>query len=125
MNYRLDFWSKFNDVLTERGKPFNKRKPTIKHWYDISIGSSMCHLSIALINKKNKIKVLVWISDPTKKQFDALFAHKDEIEVSTSHKYEWNRNNIKKASNISTYIPGLDFEHQDNYKNLMNQTMTY
>lgn len=122
MNYRQDFWTKFNDVLTERGNPFNKRKPTTDHWYDVSIGSSKCRLGIGLINKDNKIHVYIWIND-SKEQYDAIYAHKDEIESSTGYTYVWNRNDSKKASNITASIPGLDFEHQDNYKELMNQTI--
>ncbi len=35
----------------------------------------------------------------------------------------WNRNDSKKASNIAASIPGLDFKHQENYENLMNQAI--
>jgi len=116
MNYRLDFWTKFNEVLVGRGNPFNKRKPTTDHWYDVSIGSSKCHLGIGLINKDNKIHVYIWVND-SKEQYDAIYAHKDEIESATGYTYVWNRNDSKKASNITASIPGLDFE------NLMNQTI--
>lgn len=122
LDYRLEFWTKFNEVLAERGYPFNKRKATTDHWYDVSIGSSKCHLGMGLINKENKIHVYVYIND-SKEQYDALFAHKDEIESLTGSKYVWNRNENKKASTIIASIPGLDFEHQDNYEDLMNQAI--
>ena len=29
---RLEFWTQFNEVLEERGKPFNRRKATTDHF---------------------------------------------------------------------------------------------
>lgn len=122
MQYRLDFWTKFNDVLARRGNPFNKRKPTTDHWYDVSIGSSKCHLGIGLINKANKINIYVWITD-SKEQFDNFYAHKEEIESKVGKTFVWDRNDDKKASNITTEIKGLDFYHQENYNALMNKAI--
>ena len=47
--HRLDFWTKFNDLIDERGKPFNKHKPSTDHWYTVAVGSSKCHISIDLV----------------------------------------------------------------------------
>lgn len=33
---RLEFWTQFNDVIVERGKPFKIRKASTDHWYDIA-----------------------------------------------------------------------------------------
>ena len=60
---RLEFWNMFNDVIELRGKPFNKHKATTDHWYTVAIGSSKCNLSIDLVNKDNRIRVSLWISD--------------------------------------------------------------
>ena len=48
--YRLEFWTQFNDILEQRGKPFNKRKATTDHWYSVAVGSSECQISIDLVN---------------------------------------------------------------------------
>ena len=45
---RLEFWTQFNEVLEERGKPFNKRKPSTDHWYSVATGTSGCHINIDL-----------------------------------------------------------------------------
>lgn len=37
---RIQFWEEFNNVVVKRGKPFNTRKATTDHWYDVAIGSS-------------------------------------------------------------------------------------
>ena len=54
---RLEFWTQFNDILEQRGKPFNKRKATTDHWYSVAVGSSECQISIDLVNKEHKMVI--------------------------------------------------------------------
>lgn len=117
---RLEFWTQFNEVIDSKGKPFNKRKATTDHWYNVAIGSSEANISIDLVNKEHKIRISLWISD-NKKLYDALLLRKDEIEDQLGFGIEWNRLDSKKASYICTYIQGLDFKKQDNYQYLMEQ----
>lgn len=117
---RLEFWTQFNEVVDSQGKPFNKRKATTDHWYNVAIGSSDASISIDLVNKEHKIRVSLWIND-NKDIFDALFQRKDEIETALGFGLEWNRLDNKKASYICTHIKGLDFKKQDNYPMLMEQ----
>lgn len=117
---RLEFWTQFNEVVDSKGKPFNKRKATTDHWYNVAIGSSDASISIDLVNKEHKIRVSLWIND-NKDIFDVLFQRKDEIETALGFGLEWNRLDNKKASYICTYIKGLDFKKQDNYPMLMEQ----
>ena len=117
---RLEFWTQFNEVVDSKGKPFNKRKATPDHWYNVAIGSYDASISIDLVNKEHKIRVSLWISD-NKDIFDALLQKKDEIEEALGFALEWNRLDNKKASYICTYIKGLDFKKQDNYPMLMEQ----
>lgn len=111
-NKRLQFWTEFNDVLEQRGKPFNKRKATADHWYSIAVGSSQCHISIDLVNKEHRIRVGMWIDD-NKDLFDEWLTHKDEIEATAGIKYDWDRLDNKKAAVICTSIKGLDYNKQD------------
>jgi len=117
---RLEFWTQFNDVVESKGKPFNKRKATTDHWYNVAIGSSEANISIDLVNKEHKIRVSLWIND-NKDLYDSLSLRKDEIEQLLGFDLEWNRLDSKKASYICTYIKGLDFKKQDNYPRLMEQ----
>lgn len=43
---RLAFWTRFNEVIIERGRPFNVRKASTDHWYDVAIGTSAAHLGM-------------------------------------------------------------------------------
>ena len=119
---RLEFWTRFNEVVDAKGKPFNKRKATTDHWYSVAIGSSNACISIDLVNKEHKIRISFWIHD-NKDIFDALFHKKDEIEELLGFEMEWNRLDNKKASYICTYIKGLDFSKQDNYPVLIDQVI--
>ena len=119
---RLEFWNKFNEVIEERGKPFNKRKATTDHWYAVAIGSSDCHISVDLVNREHKIRVGLWITD-NKNLYDHLYMHKQEIEAIADMQLYWTRLDNKKAAYICTYISGLDFNDQSNYDILMNQTI--
>ena len=119
---RLEFWTQFNDILEQRGKPFNKRKATTDHWYSVAVGSSECQISIDLVNKDHKIRVGLWISD-NKDRFDYMRQHKEEIEAAMGFPLFWQRLDNKKSSLICTYIKGLDFKAQDNYPGLMNEAI--
>ena len=117
--YYLEFWSQFNDVLEQRGRPFNKRKASTDHWYNIAIGSSEAQLEIDLVNKENRIRIGIWISN-NKDLFDSMQRRHEEIEAELGETLIWERLDGKKASRIFLYIPGLNFKMQDNYRQLMD-----
>ena len=119
---RLEFWNQFNDFLIERGKPFNVRKATTDHWYNVAIGTSDAHIDITLVNKDSVIGVELYITD-NKDLFDKLYQRKDEIESDLGFKLDWRRLNNSKASRIITFIKGLDFDDHSNYNELMNKTI--
>ena len=117
---RLEFWTKFNEVVVERGKPFSVRKATVDHWYDVAIGVTGTHISLTIINKDGYAGVELYISND-KELYDRLYSQKDEIEEKLGIDVEWQRLDGKKASRIIHKIPGLDFENQSNYNVLMNK----
>lgn len=119
---RLNFWMEFNRVITESGRPFNVRKATTDHWYDVAIGTSEAHISITLVNKDGSIGVELYVRD-NKDLFDHIFEHKDEIESKLGFSMHWERLDDKKTSRIKSYIPGLNFNKQGNYSELMNQVI--
>lgn len=119
---RLEFWTRFNEVIEEKGKPFNIRKAKTDHWYDVAVGSSQCHITVELVNKEHKIRTSLYITD-NKQLYDYLYDKKDEIELNLGFKLEWWRLDDKKASMIGTYIDGLDFEKKENYSKLMDRAI--
>lgn len=119
---RVEFWNQFNNVLVERGKPFNVRKATTDHWYNVAIGTSDAHIDITLVNKDSVIGVELYITD-NKDLFDKLYQKKDEIEADLGFKLDWRRLNNSKASRIVTFIKGLNFDDHSNYNDLINKTI--
>lgn len=119
---RLEFWNQFNNVLVERGKPFNVRKATTDHWYNVAIGTSDAHIDITLVNKDSVIGVELYITD-NKELFDKLYQKKDEVEADLGLELDWKRLNNSKASRIVTFIKGLNFDNHSNYNELINKTI--
>lgn len=117
---RLEFWTRFNEILVERGKPFNVRKASTDHWYDIAVGVSAAHVALTLVNKEGCIGVELYINDD-KELFDKLVEYKEEIEKKLGFSLEWQRLDDKKASRIVYRIPGLNFDDHSNYDELMNE----
>ena len=105
---RQEFWTMFNDVIDQRGKPFNKRKATTDHWYEVAVGSSQCHISIDLVNKEHKIRVGLWITD-NKDLFDSMKEHRAEVEATTGFPLDWDRLDNKKAAVICATIHFFEF----------------
>lgn len=119
-NKRLEFWTQFNELIEAKGNPFNKRKATTDHWYNVAVGSSDCHVSIELVNKQHRIRLSIYIPD-NKELFDKFEAKKDEINEKVPFPLVWDRLDSRKASIIYTTIEGLDFDKQDNYRELMEK----
>ena len=119
---RLIFWQLFNDRVELKGKPFNIRKPTTDHWYDIAIGTSAAKIAVDLVNKENCIILELYIHSD-KDLYDSLYEKKNEIECETGLTFEWNRLDSKKACRIKHFIYGLDFDNHSNYNQLMDEVI--
>lgn len=119
---RLEFWNRFNEILIDRGKPFNVRKATTDHWYDVALGTSEAHVSINLVNKESVVCIDLYIND-NKELFDSLYSKKDIIENDLGFKLIWDRLDNGKASRIKYKIKGLNYDNHSNYDELMNKVI--
>ncbi len=119
---RLEFWNRFNEILIDRGKPFNVRKATTDHWYDVALGTSEAHVSINLVNKDSVVCIDLYIND-NKELFDSLYLKKDIIECDLGFKPIWDRLDNVKASRIKYNIKGLNYDNHSNYDELMNKVI--
>lgn len=117
---RLYFWEEFNRVVVQRGKPFNLRKASTDHWYDVALGSSDAYIVINLVNKYGNVVVELYITD-NKSLYDKLYEKKAAIEDELGLQLEWSRLDNKKASRIKYFINGLNFDDHSNYPALMNE----
>ena len=119
---RLIFWTQFNEKILSKGKPFNLRKPTTDHWYDVAIGTSAAKIAVDLVNKENCIILELYIHSD-KKLYDSLFEKKTDIERELDMNFQWDRLDSKKASRIKHSIHGLDFYNHSNYDQLMDEVI--
>lgn len=119
---RLNFWNRFNEIVASRNKPFNVRKATTDHWYDVALGTSEAKISITLVNKTNSIGIEIYIND-NKELFDKLHSLSEKIQNELGFSMDWQRLDNKKASRIIYYIGGLDFDNHENYDELINEVM--
>jgi hypothetical protein len=117
---RIAFWSLFNEVMEER-KEFNIRKASKDHWYDFAIGTTRCHLSVELLNQKNKVRINLLIRDD-KQLYDSLNDNKKQIEIDLPFNLEWYKSENIKTTRVSTYLDGFSFDSQeDEQKKLSNK----
>lgn len=119
---RVEFWNKFNEAVIKKGKPFNLRKASTKHWYDIAIGKSKAHISVTLQNKESYIGVEYWFQN-NQGLFDYLFTKREEIEGKLGFSFEWMPLENKKSCRILHKINGLDFDDHSNYEELIEETI--
>lgn len=119
---RLEFWSQFNEVLIEKGKPFNVRKPSTDAWYDVAIGSSVAHIVIELINKDNYIRIGLYINNGYD-FYDKLFENKEIIETELGLKLEWDRECRGNVCRVKYNLNGLNYDDHSNYNELMNKSI--
>ena len=117
---RLEFWTEFNEMLIDKGKPFNIRKATTDHWYDVAIGRSGVHVAINLVNRESLVCLELYINND-KELFDKLYDKKEIIESELGFKLIWDRLNNGKASRIKYNIKGLNFDNHSNYQELMEK----
>ena len=88
---QLEFWQAFADYAYKREdfkKNFSQRKAQPQHWYSVSVGSSIYHISFTINTQKKKIGSEIYFSND-KDMFERFKAHTDEIEQELGVKAEW------------------------------------
>lgn len=118
----LEFWTEFNEMLENSGKPFNIRKARPHHWYDVAIGSSKSHIAIELVNSDNLIRIGLYMKNDYE-FFDKLFDLKDAIEQELGIKLDWDRECSGLISRIKYNLEGLNYDDHSNYEDLMKKTI--
>lgn len=99
---RYDYWVAFQDYGFKNelfARNFNRRKPSMDHWMNFSVGSSACCIMVSQIQKRNELDVELYISGD-KELFHSLLLHKKSIEAETGLKFDWRELPERKASRI-------------------------
>lgn len=88
---KLDFWSGFNDVMSNNldfTRHFRLRKAAPHHWYDLRIGSSEYHIALTINTQKQNIGADLYIDD-NKELFEKFKKHQDEISRLLNSEVDW------------------------------------
>lgn len=96
---QLTFYEDFKNYCETQGCSFSLRKPRPQHWYDISIGSSDCHISLTYSTLKREVACELYISN-NKELYYKLEQNREEINEKISDKLEWMALEEKQASRI-------------------------
>ncbi|MBE6562926.1 MAG: DUF4268 domain-containing protein [Ruminococcaceae bacterium] len=121
---RYDYWVAFNEYAFKNNnfaKTFNKRKASTDHWMTLSVGSSVCGITLSQIRKFNHSVVEWYISDD-KSLYHKLLSNKNAIENDMGIQLEWNELPSKKASRIIAYRT-VDFDDKADWPNQFDWMM--
>jgi hypothetical protein len=59
---QLEFWESFKDYVRTKDSAINLQTPSPKHWYDVSIGTSLAHIGLTVNTKNNQIACEFYIN---------------------------------------------------------------
>lgn len=123
---RYDFWTRLIEYSSNSVESMlsilKNRKANTDDWMSISIGTSKAHLEIKLSDKDHCIRIVLYISDD-KELYYLLENMKEDIEKDAEHPLIWRNFDSLKKSEIIFEIPGLNFDDDSNYDDLMRDTL--
>ena len=123
---RYDFWTRLIEYSSNSVESMlsilKNRKANTDDWMSVSIGTSKAHLEIKLSDKDHCIRIVLYISD-NKELYYLLENMKEDIEKDAEHPLIWRNFDSLKKSEIIFEIPGLNFDDDSNYDDLMRDTL--
>lgn len=123
---RYDFWTRLIEYSSNSVESMlsilKNRKANTDDWMSVSIGTSKAHIEIKLSDKDHCIRIVLYISD-NKELYYLLENMKEDIEKDAEHPLIWRNFDSLKKSEIIFEIPGLNFDDDSNYDDLMRDTL--
>ncbi|MFW6025905.1 MAG: DUF4268 domain-containing protein [Candidatus Woesearchaeota archaeon] len=111
---QLDFWTKFKKYAQENTNELSLRKVRPRHWYNLSIGSSECHLTLTVNTRDNVLGCELYIKD-NEELFDYLKENEEDIESKLNESLKWMKLPEKQASRIKLERNG-DLEKEEKWE---------
>ena len=115
----IDFWTRLNEKISEKGSQLPTRKPNTDSWYHFAVGSSKACVRISLASREKWVSTDFWIFD-NKELFDELAKNKKEIERKLKFSMDWDRKDGYKAASISFRIYDVDLEDRQSWDSLID-----
>jgi hypothetical protein len=86
---QMEFWEGLKVYASKRTSSVSfTHAPQPKHWFNISIGTSRCHIALTINTQKGYIGCELYIRND-KSLFDILYNNKVEIEKAIGSELEW------------------------------------
>lgn len=111
---QLEFWTQFKEFAKERQTKLHLQKSYPQHWTNISIGTSVAHVSLTIHSVENQFGVELYIPKD-KELYQKLANHKEEIEAEIGERAIWMDLPNKKASRIRILRSG-SFEDSNKWE---------
>ncbi|OQY94041.1 MAG: hypothetical protein B6D37_09920 [Sphingobacteriales bacterium UTBCD1] len=84
-----EFWDALKEYANEHKTTVNfGRTPKPQHWYNISFGTSRCHIALTLNTQKGYVGCEIYIRND-KMLFDTFYKNKEAIEREIGEQLEW------------------------------------
>ena len=113
---QIEFWQKLREFASQTFPELKLRKPRARHWTDISIGRSDCHVVLTVYLGEDKVGCELYIGN-SKELFGQFYQKKGEIEKSLGleGKLDWQELPERKASRIRAFAP-FDLADEKNWE---------
>ena len=112
---RLEYWESFRQFSETRSKLVSKSRmnPRPQNWYDISVGTSKCYISLSISVQKKALTASIYFSKNNKDEYLRFESNKDDIEKKFNYKFEW----ISKKDSKIEMRKGADIQNKDDWNN--------
>ena len=109
-----EYWSKFNEYITENSKVFKPVTAYPRPIHVLGSGNSLVELRFTF-NSNNEISSRLHIKE-NKELFDFLYDKKEEIEEEFGIPLDWDRTDNFKSSQIRIFNYGIDFFNKNEWE---------
>jgi len=112
---QYEFWQAFCQYAfgkADFAQQFSRHKALPQHWYDLSIGSSACHVGLTVNTVKKTIGAEIYIDDD-KALFEKYKSRKQEIEAELNTELIWRV--AAKACRILAVNKGIDLQCREKW----------
>ena len=84
-----EFWEGLRDLGSSSAAGLNfGRAPRAQHWYNVSIGTSRCHLALTTHSQKKYVGCEVYIRDDPE-LYASFLEHREDIESAVGAELDW------------------------------------
>lgn len=113
---QLEFWQQFKEFASGKHPELKLRTPRPRHWYDVAIGRSDCHIAFITDSRKDKVGCELYIPD-SKELYRSFLNSRAEIEkqLGLVGTLDWQELPGKKASRIRV-LNGFNFDDEGTWE---------